>query len=158
MKNELVFFAYKGRSMNFTFRNGDILVVNKNNIPPVQGDVIVFRKGNRHICHRIIKVTLSGFLTRGDFNLENDHGKVQIAGIAGKVKRVFRKGRMFTSYSNTTGYNWMQLIQFIRYSLFALSRLFSVTSWVFERLPLIKNIYSRKNAKFFLKKILYRKW
>ena len=39
---------------------------------PKKYDVVLFRKGNKLVLHRIIKVTKDGYITRGDNTVEKD--------------------------------------------------------------------------------------
>jgi signal peptidase I len=78
-------FFYSGNSMNTTFSPGHILYV-KPKVNEVQpGDVIVFKKGEEYIVHRINSVSSKGIQTRGDNNLREDAYILSDEQIMGKV-------------------------------------------------------------------------
>jgi signal peptidase I len=79
-------FFYSGKSMNPTFKEGDIIYT-KSETKVVPGDIIVFREKNIHAItvHRVICLNKEGFVTRGDNNSFFDRAPVayeQILGIA----------------------------------------------------------------------------
>jgi len=94
---------YRGRSMEPTFRPGDILHVEKTQragqLRP--GDIIIFRESGPdpnpkayETVHRIIRSTLQGYLTRGDLNPRPDEKPVKEDEIVGSVTRFERGGRI----------------------------------------------------------------
>jgi signal peptidase I len=62
------------------FARGDLLVVK--NDPPQIGDIVIYYRNGITIVHRVIQITDSGYVTKGDNNLGPDApvGKNQIGG------------------------------------------------------------------------------
>jgi len=85
-KNIKSWFFYTGKSMNPTFKEGDIIFT-KVGSKIVSGDIIVFREKifQRITVHRVVYFTKEGLITRGDNNSFFDRVPVtqeQILGIA----------------------------------------------------------------------------
>jgi len=94
---------YRGRSMEPTFRPGDILRAEKTQgtgqLRP--GDIIIFKTSgpgpSTESCetvHRIIRSTPRGYLTRGDLNPLPDERPVQPEEVIGRIVRIERGGRV----------------------------------------------------------------
>lgn len=76
-------------SMEPTLSEGDIIFINPFVFNPGKNDVIIFKSGKDYVVHRIMAVTQSGFITKGDNNIATDqlNGKpnVKKEDIAGKI-------------------------------------------------------------------------
>lgn len=81
-------FRYTGFSMRSTFKPGEVLYVRPESKKPLPGDVVVYRRGEEFVVHRVNYVTSVGFQTRGDNNPRDDEfpiNKEQIVGIVESV-------------------------------------------------------------------------
>lgn len=77
----------EGQSMEPTFQNNDLLLINNYEDPEV-GDVIVYEHpnmNNKFIVHRIVEKKENGYITKGDNNLYRDRFLVKEEHIIGKV-------------------------------------------------------------------------
>ena len=61
---------------------------------PRKYDVVLFKKGNRLVLHRIIKVMQNGYVIRGDNAIEKD--KVNTEDIIGELYAFTRNGKRHT--------------------------------------------------------------
>lgn len=80
--------VYTGPSMNPTLAEPDVLDVQPYGDRPVRpGDVVYFWPpvGDRHVVHRVVRVTPTGIRTRGDHNPQDDPYWLQPADIIGRV-------------------------------------------------------------------------
>jgi hypothetical protein len=79
-------FRYSGLSMRSTFTAGQMLYLRPEarNIQP--GDVVIYRRGEEHIVHRVYAVTPAGLRTRGDDNPMVDGLIVPLDDIVGVVE------------------------------------------------------------------------
>jgi signal peptidase I len=60
----------RGNSMEPYFHDGDVLVCRKKGeYKPYIGDIIVFKRANSLICHRVVDICLPYIVTKGDNNL-----------------------------------------------------------------------------------------
>jgi signal peptidase len=76
-----------------------------------RGDVVVFSDRNSHtIVHRIVKLTESNFITRGDNNLMDDEPIVQ-ANISGKVVAAYRGEKRYRLSEGKNGYRLHRYLQ-----------------------------------------------
>jgi len=80
--------AVVGNSMYPTLLPLDIVFVNP--VPTIinEGDIIVFKKGDALIIHRVIKVTKEGYITKGDANPAPDPWIVKKSEVLAKVIQV----------------------------------------------------------------------
>ena len=107
-----------------------------------QGDVVVFTDRNRNtIVHRIVKITESGFITRGDNNFADDEPIVQ-QDILGKVVAAYRGDKCYRVSEGKNGYKVHLYLQIrkniLRYPLRLLSlgyHLLSRTDFFTKLLP-----------------------
>jgi len=89
-------FIYRGRSMIPTFRPGQLLYVR----PDVQdispGDMVVFAgsSNNNYVVHRVVSISSSGLITRGDNNSRFDPQPVESTRLIGRVEMVEDKGNV----------------------------------------------------------------
>lgn len=87
--------AIASNSMDPTFSKGDGVLIYKTGVDNIDiGDVLVFKKGQIVISHRVInKVNYDNhvyFYTKGDANLTNDDGYVDQNDVIGKVNSVVK--------------------------------------------------------------------
>ncbi len=76
-----------------------------------RGDVVVFSDRNSHnIVHRIVKLTESNFITRGDNNLMDDEPIIQ-ANISGKVVAAYRGEKRYRLSEGKNGYRLHRYLQ-----------------------------------------------
>jgi signal peptidase I len=90
-------FIYTGPSMSPTFRPGQMLYVRTGVQYLAPGDVIVLAQSiasGGYVTHRIVAVTPSGVITRGDNNARVDDGVVLSDQIIGRVEMVDDSGRI----------------------------------------------------------------
>jgi len=83
-----LFFTYKGRSMNPTLWQGDLLeVIPYDGIKIKEGDIIIFNnpQGEGFIVHRIVSMSSHGIYTKGDNNNHRDQWNLGSSAIIGKV-------------------------------------------------------------------------
>jgi signal peptidase I len=107
-----------------------------------QGDVVVFNdKNSNTIVHRIVKLTKSGFITRGDNNLTDDEPIVQ-QDILGKVVAAYRGQKQYRVSEGKNGYRVHRYLQvrknILRYPQKILSfvyRILSGTDFFAKLLP-----------------------
>jgi signal peptidase I len=98
--NKAMLFRLSGNSMSPTLQHSDLLSIESCGKPLINsGDVIAFRLPGRkgYIVHRVVDVSLEGYLTRGDGNREADPWVVkpeQVAGRAVVAWRGMRKRRV----------------------------------------------------------------
>jgi signal peptidase I len=80
-------FVYNGPSMAPTFRPGHLLYVRPEIKNPVPGDVVVFSDISQGglVVHRVVVVTPTGLVTRGDHNLQCDGFPVPYRQVIGRV-------------------------------------------------------------------------
>jgi len=83
-------FAYHGRSMRPTFRDGHLLYVRPTADGLAPGDVVVFVNPvkNGYVVHRVVSVSKAGLITRGDSNWSNDGQPVALEQVIGRVEMV----------------------------------------------------------------------
>ena len=100
--------VYKGRSMEGTFRFGDLLIivgVRWSNIRP--GDVLVYRgpgqNGEGEIVHRVIDILPGGLVVQGDNNSVPDNSLVTEKNLVGRVSHLQRDGKRFRVYRGRSG-------------------------------------------------------
>jgi hypothetical protein len=90
---------YKGRSMEGTFRPGDLLHVTPVPLSQVRaGDVVIYRGLNQkgaeyELVHRVIHSLPDGLVVRGDRNRANDRVLVNEDNLVGKVVFAERMGK-----------------------------------------------------------------
>ena len=74
--------------MRSTFSPGEILYVrpHANEVKP--GDVIVYRRGDEYVVHRVRTITSDGIVARGDNNLHEDQDLVKFEQVIGVVNEV----------------------------------------------------------------------
>ena len=77
-------------SMVPTFQKGDLIAVSKNYNDIAIGDVIVFSTGEKMVVHRIVEMSDSTILTKGDNNIVNDD-PIDVRAVQGEVFAVFPK-------------------------------------------------------------------
>lgn len=71
--NAPLLFAYiKSDSMSPTLDKNDLVFINIFDRDFSEGDIIVFNSNGNWICHRIVKETAEGFITKGDANIATD--------------------------------------------------------------------------------------
>ena len=86
-KNNPGRFLYRGASMRSTFISGQYLYTHPLSDTPNPGDVVVYRKGNGYVVHRVKKVLKTGIVTRGDNNPFEDDQLVSPTQLVGVVKK-----------------------------------------------------------------------
>jgi signal peptidase I len=96
-------FVYNGPSMRPTFRPGHLLYVRPEAHRIAPGDVIVFAREEGHVVHRVIAVTASGLITRGDNNRLNDPQPITPEQVIGRVELVGDKDRLRPVRGGRTG-------------------------------------------------------
>lgn len=82
-----VIFRYRGPSMRSTFTPGEILHTQPSIKGIHSGDVVIYRRGEGFIVHRVVSVFPEGVQTRGDDNRQED-GFVRFEDVIGVVKGV----------------------------------------------------------------------
>ncbi len=90
------FYNYNGPSMNPTLKAGDGLRLKPCKPAAIRvGDVVVYPHPDtgRNVVHRVINVTSTGLVTRGDNNSETDPYTVRGKDVIGKVVAIRRKNR-----------------------------------------------------------------
>lgn len=87
-------FVYTGPSMIPTFCPGHLLYVRPTAHDITSGDVIVFAdpSGNSYVVHRIVAMTDTEFVTRGDNNSSNDPFPILSDQVIGRVEIVDNQG------------------------------------------------------------------
>lgn len=81
-------FIYRGTSMRSTFRPGHLLYVSPESKKIHPGDVIVYRRGEEFVVHRVNSITPEGLQTRGDDNSRIDEFPIDDNQIVGIVEGV----------------------------------------------------------------------
>ena len=82
-----------GASMSPTLRVGDTILVNAfTKASPVIGEFVTFVQGDRVRTHRVVALSGSRLITRGDANLHED-SPINPLDCLGRVVRVERNGR-----------------------------------------------------------------
>ncbi len=74
--------------MHSTFEQGHVLYVRPESKKPQPGDVIVYRRGEEFVVHRVNSVTSEGIRTRGDNNFRFDEFPIDEKQIVGIVESV----------------------------------------------------------------------
>jgi signal peptidase I len=74
--------------MRSTFAPGQTLYIHPESSEPQPGDVVVFSRGEGFTVHRVVKVTGSGLITRGDNNPRPDDAPVSPEQVVGVVDQV----------------------------------------------------------------------
>ena len=95
-----------GNSMNPMIKNGDWLVLKHNSNDIKIGSIIAYRREQKIIVHRVIKIDHNSLITKGDFNFHVDP-VVDVKNIIGKVIAVKNRKRLFridTIYWNIVAY------------------------------------------------------
>ncbi|MDK2877020.1 MAG: signal peptidase, partial [Archaeoglobaceae archaeon] len=71
--NAPLLIAYiKSDSMSPTLNKNDLVFINIFDRNFNEGDIIVFNSNGNWICHRVVKDTADGFITKGDANIATD--------------------------------------------------------------------------------------
>jgi len=88
--NAPLLIAYiKSDSMSPTLQKNDLVFINIFDRNFNEGDIVVFKSDGNWICHRIVKETDEGFITKGDANIATDQfsGRpaVRTSDIIGKI-------------------------------------------------------------------------
>lgn len=91
--NAPLLIAYiKSDSMSPTLNKNDLVFINIFDRNFNEGDIIVFNSNGNWICHRVVKDTADGFITKGDANIATDQfsGKQAVldSEIIGKIVSV----------------------------------------------------------------------
>lgn len=89
-----------GFSMFPFIRKGDTAIINRVDFKVLEkGDVVLFRKGNKYIAHRLLKHYGERILTKGD-TAEKADEPVKSEDYLGIILQVIRKGKQINLYSN----------------------------------------------------------
>lgn len=80
----------RGDSMYPYIEDGDYLIVDPTPEQITEGEILVYRKDNTLIGHRVISITSSGFILKGDNNYNPDPWVVSKAQVVGEVERVLK--------------------------------------------------------------------
>lgn len=94
-----IVYTISGYSMTpFLRQRRDLVVIKKNIGRYKKYDVVLYKRGEKYILHRILKVLPNGYLIAGDHStfVEND---VTDAMILGAMTRVIRDGKSITPYN-----------------------------------------------------------
>jgi signal peptidase I len=83
-------FIYRGNSMLPTFRPGELIYSRPIDEGCRPGDVVVFKRfsDKTHTVHRIVSISGSRFITRGDNNSRIDPNPVKSSELIGRVEMV----------------------------------------------------------------------
>lgn len=89
-------FIYRGQSMSPTFRPGYLLYVRPTARDICRGDVVVYPHPFQRsfVTHRVVAVTSTGLITRGDNNSHNDDAAIAPEQVIGRVEMVEENGRL----------------------------------------------------------------
>ena len=104
-----IFRFYRGNSMRGTFYPGDYLLITPVSFASIYpGDVIVYRgiteqEISEDVVHRVVAITETGLITRGDNNRCHDFAPVQCDQIIGKVVEMERGGGKQVVVSGSKG-------------------------------------------------------
>lgn len=79
-------YFYNGPSMVPTFRTGQLLYVRPNADAIKPGDIVVFKKNEKYVVHRVVGNKNGNYITRGDNNLLVDNVLVSNNQIVGRVE------------------------------------------------------------------------
>lgn len=87
--------AIASNSMTPIYERGDAIIFDKGEKDSIKiGDIIVFKKDDKIISHRVVKIKENSnkryFYTKGDANLSNDEGQTTEDEILGVVKNVIK--------------------------------------------------------------------
>lgn len=74
--------------MRSTFDQGHVLYVRPESKKPRPGDVIVYRRGEEYVVHRVNAIFKEGLQTRGDNNPQFDELPIEVKQIVGIVENV----------------------------------------------------------------------
>lgn len=113
-------FPYRGRSMQGTFRHGDILVVEPVPWEAIRpGDVVAFRGARTSddpifIVHRVRARTPAGLITQGDNNRLRDGEPVRPESLVGRVRAVQRDKKTRPVRNGRAGRLWAGLLRLWR--------------------------------------------
>ncbi len=134
-----------GQSMEPLLRQDrDLVVISATSSRLKKNDVALYRRGDKYVLHRVIRVMPDHYLIRGDntFTLE----KVPDSAVLGVMTAFKRKGRAYTitdrSYQRYICF-WNTIYPF-RYSLFRLRKLLIAAARRTGLLPVIKKLIRRK--------------
>lgn len=109
-----------------------------------QGDVVVFIDRNRNtIVHRIVKLTKSGYLTRGDNNLTDDEPIVH-KDILGKVVAAYLGDKCYRISEGKNGYRVHRYLQIQKITLLYPLRLLSFWYHLLSRSEIFVHVLPRK--------------
>ncbi len=72
-------------SMEPALRTGGIVWVMKNRTRPEIGDIIMYKRGDSYITHRVVGRDGENYITKGDANEETDPAPVRIEEITGII-------------------------------------------------------------------------
>ena len=95
-------FRYQGKSMHSTFSTGQVLFIRPNVSRIQPGDVLIYRKDDRYVVHRVVGIDSQGYRTRGDDNLNEDAGTVSPDDVIGVVAEVDDWGRVLRVHGGKT--------------------------------------------------------
>lgn len=83
-----------GHSMTPVIKNGDWLVLKHNSNDIKVGSIIAYRREQKIIVHRVIKIQTQSVITKGDFNYHIDE-PIDIKSVIGKVIAVKNSKRLY---------------------------------------------------------------
>lgn len=95
---EELFLRVQGSSMSPFLRDGRDTVVLTKPVKLSKGAIVVFRRGDMFIMHRVVRVDGEKFTARGD-NLSAPETDIPAANAAAMVKCVIRNGKKITPRS-----------------------------------------------------------
>ncbi len=83
-----------GHSMTPVIKNGDWLLLKHNSNDIRVGSIIAYRREQKIIVHRVIKIQTKSVITKGDFNYHTDEA-VDMKNVIGKVIAVKNRRRLY---------------------------------------------------------------
>ena len=106
-------FRYRGASMYSTFKPGETLYLRPQGRPIQPGDVIVYRKQDDYVVHRVTSVESDGIHTRGDDNLSHDE-PVSPQNVIGVVEQAEDWGTLRTVQGGRKGLRQAQVRWYLK--------------------------------------------
>jgi hypothetical protein len=102
-------FRYHGSSMRPTFKPGQVLYIRPEGHAVQPGDVVVYRKGEEYIVHRVSSVRSDGIHTRGDNSTREDDGPIPAEQIVGVVEKMDDWGNIHPVAGGEKGLSFVRL-------------------------------------------------
>jgi signal peptidase I len=137
-------FFYSGRSMHPTFKNGYLIyTISKDQINP--SDIIVYKEMNspKITVHRVMTISKTGLITRGDNNSHDDPLPIMVQQILGVVAFFEKKGHVKPVPTGKVFLTWLKLKWKLRKALKIIRKPFFCFYRLLKKSNIIRIIFGK---------------